>query len=239
MSKLSWLQDSLEAAAETLAQYTATRALDDSQAPLFEDWPTAQGARPDACALDSLLSISELAWVQDSLQAAAEALAQYRATRALDNHRRPCLRSRCLHHPQSLTHWQLTLSPHVWLQDSLEAAAEALAQYRATRALDDSQAPLFEAACGALCSTLAPYICDCLSQASHPCADVRGPRWHACSSDIRPCLRDFVLSCNGAHAAHPLSLYCPAIASFCTQRASLHADVWSARCRCFLAVQRP
>ena len=39
-----------------------------------------------------------------------------------------------------------------------------MAQYRATRVLDDAQAPMFEAACTALCDTLAPYIADCLSQ---------------------------------------------------------------------------
>ena len=52
-----------------------------------------------------------------------------------------------------------------WLiQEALEAAAAAMAQYRATRVLDDAQGPLFEAACTALCDTLAPYISDCLSQ---------------------------------------------------------------------------
>ena len=50
------------------------------------------------------------------------------------------------------------------MQETLEAAAAAMAQYQATRVLDDAQAPLFEAACTALCDTLAPYIADCLSQ---------------------------------------------------------------------------
>ena len=52
----------------------------------------------------------------------------------------------------------------VCVQETLEAAAVAMAQYRATRVLDDAQAPMFEAARTALCDTLAPYIADCLSQ---------------------------------------------------------------------------
>ena len=42
-----------------------------------------------------------------------------------------------------------------------------MAQYQATRVLDDAQTPLFKAACTALCDTLAPYIADCLSQVRH------------------------------------------------------------------------